>query len=157
MRYQSLEINYHTAPINKSTALPILQKLISIMVCLLGRAEYTMTSWRLLNSLEVLQFNVAEKLTWSIRHLSNGLYTIQICEISQQTFGPSHQKCPTCPMISVNTQDSTRSFLAGFPKSHFLGWYRNFIVYWYLKLDNQVVNLSEGQISLDSISGRPSV
>ena len=32
MRYQSLEINYHTAPINKSTALPILHKLISIMI-----------------------------------------------------------------------------------------------------------------------------
>ena len=30
MGYQSLEINYHTAPNNKSTALPILQKLISI-------------------------------------------------------------------------------------------------------------------------------
>ena len=29
MRYQSLEINYHTAPNNKSTALPILQKLIA--------------------------------------------------------------------------------------------------------------------------------
>ena len=27
MRYQSLEINYHTAPNNKSTALPILQKI----------------------------------------------------------------------------------------------------------------------------------
>ena len=40
MRYQSLEINYHTAPNNKSTALPILQKLISMMVCLLGIAEY---------------------------------------------------------------------------------------------------------------------
>ena len=40
MRYQSWEINYHTAPNNKSTALPILQKIISIMVCLLGRAEY---------------------------------------------------------------------------------------------------------------------
>ena len=39
MRYQSLEFNYHTAPNNKSTALPILQKLISIMVCLIGRAE----------------------------------------------------------------------------------------------------------------------
>ena len=39
MRYQSLEINYHTTPNNKSTALPILQKIISIMVCLLGRAE----------------------------------------------------------------------------------------------------------------------
>ena len=43
MRYQSLEINYHTAPNNKSTALPILQKLISIMVCLLGRAEYVIS------------------------------------------------------------------------------------------------------------------
>ena len=40
MKHQSLEINYHTAPNNKSTALPILQKFISIMVCLLGRAEY---------------------------------------------------------------------------------------------------------------------
>ena len=30
MGYQSLEINYHTAPNNKSTALPISQKLISI-------------------------------------------------------------------------------------------------------------------------------
>ena len=40
MRFQSLEINYHTAPNNKSTALPILQKLISMLVCLLGRAEF---------------------------------------------------------------------------------------------------------------------
>ena len=31
------------------------------------------------------------------------IYSIQICEISHQTFGPSHQKCPTCPMIFVNT------------------------------------------------------
>ena len=38
------------------------------------------------------------------------------------------------------TQGSTPSFLAGCPNSHFLGWYRNFLVYWYLKLDNQVVN-----------------
>ena len=29
--------------------------------------------------------------------------SIQICEISHQTFGPSHRKCPTCPMIFVNT------------------------------------------------------
>ena len=37
-------------------------------------------------------------------------------------------------------QGSTLNFLAGCPKSHFLGWYRNFLVYWYLTLDNQVVN-----------------
>ena len=37
-------------------------------------------------------------------------------------------------------QGFTLSFLAGCPKSHFRGWYRNFLVYWYLKLDNQVVN-----------------
>ena len=37
-------------------------------------------------------------------------------------------------------QWSTLSFLAGCPKSHFLGWYRYFLVYWYLKLDNQVVH-----------------
>ena len=31
------------------------------------------------------------------------MYSIQIREISHQTFGPSHRKCPTCPMIFVNT------------------------------------------------------
>ena len=32
------------------------------------------------------------------------IYSIQNCEISHQTFRPSHQKCPTCPMIFVNTE-----------------------------------------------------
>ena len=36
------------------------------------------------------------------------MYSIQICEISHQTFGPSHRKCPTCPMIFVNTADGTK-------------------------------------------------
>ena len=31
------------------------------------------------------------------------IYSIQICEMSHQTFGPSHRKCPTCPKIFVNT------------------------------------------------------
>ena len=31
------------------------------------------------------------------------MYSIQIREISHRTFGPSHRKCPTCPMIFVNT------------------------------------------------------
>ena len=30
-------------------------------------------------------------------------YSIQICEIYHQTFGPSHRKCPMCPMIFTNT------------------------------------------------------
>ena len=30
------------------------------------------------------------------------IYPIQIFEISHQTFGPSHRKCQTCPMIFVN-------------------------------------------------------
>ena len=42
--------------------------------------------------------------------------------------------------IHFSCQGSTLSFLAGYPKSHFFGWYRNFVLYWYLKLDNQVVN-----------------
>ena len=44
--------------------------------------------------------------------------------------------------LRTSVQGSTLSFLAGCPKSHFLGWYRNFHVhvYSYLKLDNQVVN-----------------
>ena len=36
-------------------------------------------------------------------------------------------------------QGSTLSFLTGCPKSHLLGWYRNFLVYSYSKLDIQVV------------------
>ena len=31
------------------------------------------------------------------------IYSVQICEISHQTFGPGHWKCATCPMIFVNT------------------------------------------------------
>ena len=31
------------------------------------------------------------------------IYSIQICEISHQTFGPSHQKCLTCLKIFINT------------------------------------------------------
>ena len=41
-----------------------------------------------------------------------------------------------CPHLWA-LQGSTLSFLAGCLKIHFLGWYRNFLVYWYLKLDNQ--------------------
>ena len=51
-------------------------------------------------------FSVPEKLSWFIRHLSDGQYSIQICEISHQTFGPSHRKCPTCLMIFMNTDIS---------------------------------------------------
>ena len=32
------------------------------------------------------------------------IYSIQICEISHQTFGPSHRKCPTCPMFFAYTE-----------------------------------------------------
>ena len=38
-RYRSLEMNYHTAPDNERTTWPILQKIISAPLCLLGRAE----------------------------------------------------------------------------------------------------------------------
>ena len=31
------------------------------------------------------------------------IYSIQICEISHKSFGPSHRKCPMCPMIFMNT------------------------------------------------------
>ena len=53
--------------------------------------------------------SVTEKLSWFIRHMSDqtyvrwALYSIPNCDISHQTFGPSHQKCLTCPMIFVNT------------------------------------------------------
>ena len=55
--------------------------------------------------------SVHEKLSRFIRHLSNGLiYSIQICEISHQTFGPSNRKWPTCPMIFVNTGQWTCTY-----------------------------------------------
>ena len=59
--------------------------------------------------------------------LSNGW--VKVCSIS---IGDS--------AVDIILQGSTLSFLAGCPKSHFLDWYRNFLVHWYLKLDNQVVN-----------------
>ena len=62
--------------------------------------------------------------------LTHSLYII----IKANKNGPWANENETPP------QGSTLSFLAGCPKSHFLGWYRNFLVYWYLKLDNQVVN-----------------
>ena len=57
----------------------------------------------------------------------------------ETTFWPVSWKLKCC-QNKENQQGSTLSFLAGCPKSHFLGWYRNFLVYWYSKLDNQVVN-----------------
>ena len=59
--------------------------------------------------------------------------------------GRFHKKCLryislNVPLKIITLQGSTLSFLAGCPKIHFLGWYRNFLVYWYLILDNQVVN-----------------
>ena len=57
----------------------------------------------------------------------------------------------TWSMFITVTQGSTLSFLAGCPKSHFLGWYRNVLVYWYLRLDNQVVNPTCPKDKLDWI------
>ena len=31
------------------------------------------------------------------------VYSIEICEISHQTFGPSHRKCPMCPTFLAYT------------------------------------------------------
>ena len=32
------------------------------------------------------------------------IYSIQICEISRETFGPSYWKYPMCPMIFMSTE-----------------------------------------------------
>ena len=41
---------------------------------------------------------------WDIWRMSF-IYSIQICEISHQTFGLSHRNtCPMCPMICMNTE-----------------------------------------------------
>ena len=48
--------------------------------------------------------SVPEKLSWFIRHLSDGLYTLYIVSnLSHRTFGPSQWKCLMCPMIFMNT------------------------------------------------------
>ena len=70
-----------------------------------------------------------------------GLILLILNMIIHRSFtGPTH-------LLSANVRgpvsfavSATLSFLAGCPKSHFLGWYRNFLVYWYLKLDNQAIN-----------------
>ena len=59
---------------------------------------------------------------------------------SNRSMESNHMPSKVWDRLLIHSQGSTLSFLAGCPKSHFLGWYRNFLVYWYLKLDNQVVN-----------------
>ena len=46
------------------------------------------------------------------------IYSIQICEIFHQTFGPGLRKCPMCPMIFMDTDRTVRDgTLTGFPHS----------------------------------------
>ena len=40
------------------------------------------------------------------------IYSIQICEIFHRTFGPSHQKCPMCPMIFMNTEGVSKAIIS---------------------------------------------
>ena len=46
------------------------------------------------------------------------MYSIKICEISHQTFGPSHWKWPTCPMIFMNTGCESRRHFSVQYKPH---------------------------------------
>ena len=89
MIYQSLEINYHTAPNNKSTALPILQKLISIMVCLLhvlGRAEY----WCYLIPIRGIEMIHSKQYSKSIP--ISGIWEKRNNDITK--YGPANHKIP---------------------------------------------------------------
>ena len=60
---------------------------------------------QLSDSLSATVIAVSCVIWWWIRPCYNStwLYSIQYCEISHQTLGPSHRKCPKCPMIFVNT------------------------------------------------------
>ena len=62
----------------------------------------------------------------------------QIQQREGEEWGGGHCVLQVGPRGS--SQGSALSFLAGCLKSHFLAWYRKFFVYWYLKLDNHVVN-----------------
>ena len=86
---------------------------------------------------DVLECSFARPTVWTV------LITQSLPYIFQQFLWLSNnsQLCLLNLTISFKTsQGSTLSFLVGCPKSHFLAWYRTFFVYWYLKLDNHVVN-----------------
>ena len=50
--------------------------------------------------------SVAEKLSWFIGQIRWAYVILFKFVRSHQTFGPSHRRCPTCPMIFVNTVSS---------------------------------------------------
>ena len=74
--------------------------------------------------------------------LMSFIYLIQICEISHQTFEPSHRKCPTCLMIFVNIDLSgtvftksclfSRSWKTINSSGHFIyRFFSNFFLIWH--------------------------
>ena len=58
--------------------------------------------------------NISQLCRYSVQCPMGFIYSIQICEISHQTFGSSHQKCLMCPMIFMNTagRDFTTPLIA---------------------------------------------
>ena len=85
--------------------------------------------WRRPNSdIYSQNYSVPEKLSWFIRQMSDGLiYSIQICEISHQTFGRSHRKCPMCPMIFMNTESYQFGLVYDMIYINFLAWRQRII------------------------------
>ena len=69
----------------------------------------SLVHWHIYASLGLSELNPTSSVYPKNFHDSSNIclmgfmYSIQTREISHRTFRPSHRKCPTCPMIFVNT------------------------------------------------------
>ena len=61
------------------------------------------------------------------------IYSIQICDISHQTFEPSHRKCPMCLMIFMNTALNKR-IMANHVTSAFLAATKQLYEWYFLSV-----------------------
>ena len=68
----------------------------------MNTAFQTLTGWVLFHTKNTVLPNFHGS---SVISMMGFIYSIQNYEISLQTFVPSHRKCPTCPMIFVNTEN----------------------------------------------------
>ena len=85
---------------NSSTlAMELLQSFDKPLICI-----------RLCCQKQVPRVWISNQCTWKTFNDSSDIclmgyiHSIQNCETSHQTFGPSHRKCPMCQMIFMNTE-----------------------------------------------------
>ena len=69
--------------------------LMYFIINLSGSQQFSGSSIQ--NQVELSEWATGRFMHWGC------IYSIQICEIFHQTFGPGHGKCPMCPMIFMKT------------------------------------------------------